>query len=114
MAKAAALRGWIHLESSVRENLTVIHEALAQVGYDWTHDDIQNLLDAYFPQSWDCQRFGKRYACAMVPICHHHPGWQDPFSIGFVNRRPHHPPEMAQAVARGLLPAGETWEMDDE
>ncbi len=114
MAKSAALRGWIHLETGIRDNLRQIHEALATVGFDWTHDTVQNLLDAYFPHSWDCQRFGARYRCAMVPICHHEPGWQDPFSLNYVNRRPHHPIELQQAMSRGLLPAGETWEMEDE
>lgn len=113
MVKAGALNGWIHLEENIRANLGTLYDQLQEHGFNWTHPEIQDSLDAYFPQSWDCQRFGARYPCAMKKICHHEPGWQDPFSIGYVPRRPHHPSEMAQAVARGLVPADDVWESDD-
>jgi hypothetical protein len=113
VAKADALSGWIGLEEDIRWKLGEIHELLAEKSWDWTHPEVQEQLSRMFPKSWDCQRFGKRYGCSMIPICHRHPGWQDPFSIGFVNRRPHHDPELQQAVARGLLPADEVYEGEE-
>jgi hypothetical protein len=40
-----------------------------------------------------------------VPICHRHVGWEDPLGSGqYQPRLPHHSPELAQAVERGLIP----------
>jgi hypothetical protein len=113
MVKDAALRQWVYLEAEIQQKLQELYPTLQANGFDWTAPNVQDQLDLFFPQSWDCQRFGARYPCAMKKICHHEPGWQDPFSIGYVNRRPHHPAEMAQAVARGLMPADEVWEGDE-
>lgn len=112
--KQAALEQWVMLEAQIQEALGQIYETLSCNGWNWASESVQGDLDLFFPQSWDCQRFGRRYACAMKKICHREPGWQDPLSNGYVPRRPHHPPELAQAVARGLVPADDVWEGEDE
>lgn len=112
--KQAALSQWVNLEDGIRWKLGQLYDILEAAQFNWARADVQETLDDFFPQSWDCQRFGRRYACAMKPICHREPGWQDPLSNGFVPRRPHHPAEMNQAVARGLVPADDVWEGDDE
>ncbi len=114
MVKAAALESWIYLEEDIQIKVGTVYNAIEQNDWNWAAPQVQSLLNELFPQSWDCQRFGARYPCAFKKICHHEPGWQDPFSIGFVPRRPHHPSEMAQAVARGLVPAEDVWEGDEE
>ena len=64
----------------------------------------QALLDRLVPCSWNCRPFGAEAQCEFVPICHRHSGWQDPLSTGkYQMRRPHHQPELDQAIARGLL-----------
>lgn len=115
MTKQAALEGWIAVERDIRHRLGIVYDALAaaDVAFDWSQPAIQTLLNELFPQSWECQRFGARYACSFKPICHRDPGWQDPFTIGFQHRRPHHPFELAQAVGRGLIPADDVWEGDE-
>ena len=113
VAKADALDGWIEQEIRNRSNLYEIYAALETNRFDWTAPQVRKLLNRHFPQSWDCQKYGARYACEFKPICHHSPGWQDPYSIGFVDRRPHHQAELDQAVARGLAPADDVWEGDE-
>lgn len=111
--KRHALKQWINKTYQNRQAVLHIWQELEKANFDWTAAPVQDLLDWYFGQSWDCQRFGRRYKCEMAPICHRDSGWQDPFSIGFVPRRPHHPGELEQAVARGLIPAEEEYESDD-
>lgn len=113
VAKEHALKAWIYRELANRRNLGVLFEILQGNNYNWASEEFQDALDEFFPQSWDCQRFGKRYGCSKIPICHRHPGWQDPYSIGFVDRRPHHEAELQQAISRGLLPAEDVWEGDE-
>jgi len=72
-------------------------------GHLWASDEYQNTLDRTIPRSWNCRPFGKEYQCEFVPLCFKHSGWQDPASMGFVPRRPHHQPELDQAISRGLL-----------
>lgn len=58
--------------------------------------------------------FGDR--CPFLWICDREPGWEDPLGSGrYVMRRPHHAPELEQAVERGLLPAeiGEAEEAEE-
>lgn len=83
--------------------------------HPWTAPDVQLALDRLIPASWDCRRYGKAHECEYVPICFKQEGWQDPIGSGkFVARRPHHDPELAQAVARGLLPdQGDEGEEED-
>ena len=74
-------------------------------GHDWPSAIYQATLDRLIPCSWACRPFGKEHQCEMVPICHHHTGWEDPLAHGYQPRLPHHEPELQQAVARGLLVA---------
>lgn len=75
-------------------------------GGTFDSDEIQTALDALFPCSWDCRKFGERYECEYTKICHREEGWQDPLGTGkYVPRRPHHQPQLQQAIDRGLLPA---------
>ena len=103
--REGALTSWIYEEQRVRWALHEFHDRMEQVGYDWTHPEVQSWLDKEFRRTFDCQRYGGRYACHMIPICHRHPGWEDPLTfLGFVPRRPHHLPEEQQAIERGCLP----------
>ena len=75
-----------------------------QQQYAWASPAFQQLLDRLVPCSWACRPFGREHQCAFVPICFREQGWDDPLATGrFKPRRPHHAPELAQAVARGLL-----------
>jgi hypothetical protein len=92
----------------------------AQVPWNWVwiHPEYQSLLNQLAPRSYACRRFGKRHACQHETLCFYREGWEDPLGKGiYVARRPHHAPELAQAVARGLaLPdagLGETEEDQD-
>lgn len=88
------------------------NQLLASNG-DWTHPSYRQLLDELVPQSNDCYRFGK--PCQMLPLCDEEPGWENPLAIGYTLRRPHHEPELAQALARGVLvPEDPDDDPDDE
>ena len=54
--------------------------------------------------------FGER--CDYYAICHFDSGWDQPETIGFVGRRPHHDPERFQMEARGL-PVPEEEDIED-
>lgn len=70
----------------------------------WPHDDFQHLLHQLVPSSYECRRFGIRHTCIMEDICFRREGWADPLGSGkFIPRRPHHQPELDQALQRGLL-----------
>lgn len=102
----SALQGWVHTEQHVRWALFEIADAVEQAGGNWADLSVQDLLDRYFPKSFDCQRFGGRWKCHYIPVCHKHAGWEDPMGLlGYVPRRPHHTPEEVQAVQRGCLPS---------
>jgi hypothetical protein len=80
----------------------------------WADPRFQALLDQLIPCSWQCRPFGKEHQCEFVTICHRHEGWQDPLgSERYQPRLPHHQPELAQAIARGLLP-GEAAEVSED
>lgn len=85
-----------------------------QAGATWAHPEFQRLLDRLVPCSWACRPFGKEHQCVHIPTCYHYQGWQDPIGSGqFKPRRPHHDPELQQAIARGLL-VEQTEEEDDD
>lgn len=85
-----------------------------EAGGDWTHPAYQGALEELLPRSWACRRYGKNHQCQFVPICHQHEGWQDPIGSGvYVDRRPHHTPELLQIEARGLTPEG-GWTDEEE
>ena len=70
--------------------------------------DYQALLRFLIQRSWACRRMGQKYECEMVPYCFKQQGWQDLLATGnFIPRRPHHLPELQQAIERGLLPPDE-------
>lgn len=85
-------------------------------GWFWPSDKFQEAFDRLVPRSWDCRRFGAKHECEFKPICFRESGWENPLAASqFVPRRPHHDPELAQAVSRGLLPEqSEEEEGDDE
>lgn len=112
---ASVLRGMDADEVSWQQVLWELYEA-QQAGAAWASDEFQTLLDRLAPCSWECRPFGREYECEFAALCHRREGWQDPIGSGlFVPRRPHHAPELAQAVARGLLEAeAQDVEEDDE
>lgn len=70
----------------------------------WVHPTYQSTLNALAPRSYNCRRFGKRHACQHEMLCFYTEGWDDPLGKGhYIPRRPHHSPELDQAVARGLI-----------
>lgn len=82
-----------------------LFEAQRDHGWTWASPEFQGLLDKLVPPSWDCQRFGSRFGCEYIDLCFRVAGWEDPLSMGkYIARRPHHQPELDQAVSRGLLP----------
>ena len=101
------IRGWTATETKVQAALWDLFELLQHpdVGGDWTHHEVQAFLDAEFPQSWQCDRYGANHRCEYLPICNREVGWEDPVhALNFVPRRPHHDPELQQMRARGLEP----------
>lgn len=82
----------------------------------WPHPDFQALLHHLVPRSYECKRFGERYGCQFETICFKKEGWADPLGSGlYIPRRPHHAPELEQAVGRGLLlPEAGMAETEDE
>lgn len=97
-------------ETRVRDGIAALYQLSTQLpvaSYDalWASPAFQALLDVWFPQSKGeaCQNaFGDR--CMGVPLCDRHPGWETPEACGYIARRPHHAPELEQAISRGLLP----------
>lgn len=83
-----------------------------QQQHGWSSPEVQAYLDRHIPCSWNCRPYGANHQCVYLPICLKGEGWEDPLGTGrFVPRRPHHQPELDQAVARGLLPTeGQTVE----
>jgi hypothetical protein len=89
-------------EERWRDILWQLYEAQQQ--HAWASPEFQQLLDALIPCSWNCRPFGKEHECEMTSICFRQAGWENPIATSkFIPRRPHHTPETAQAIARGLL-----------
>ena len=92
-----------------------LHDAITGAG-SWASPEVQEVLDLEVPQIRGdaCHGyFGEE--CNYVPLCDHHPGWEDPALMGYIPRRPHHTPELEQAIERGLLPPDEgvAWEPEE-
>ena len=106
-------RGFIGEEDRWQQILWQLYEQQT-AGVGWATPGFQRLLDELVPRSWDCRRFGKEHECEFIPICFKHAGFEDPIGSGrYVPRRPHHAPELEQAIDRGLLPdEGEEIEED--
>lgn len=110
----SAVDAWIASEEQHRLHLWELGDLIEAVGGDWTHPDVQLTLDTHWPRSWRCQRYGRKYGCEYIDICHELPGWEDPLGGGqYLVRTPHHDPERWQMIQRGLAP-GETLPEDDE
>lgn len=102
--REAALDGWLHEERHIRWALHQFSDLMDANNYDWAARPVQEFLNQHFRPTFDCQRYGGRYKCTKIPICHKHPGWEDPIGLlGYVPRRPHHLPEEQQAIERGCL-----------
>lgn len=101
----AVRRGMLAEERRWEQILWQLHDELLSSGASWGGSAFQAVLDQLVPQSWQCRPFGAEHQCEFVPICHRESGWQDPLTMGgrYRLRRPHHTPEMQQAIARGLL-----------
>jgi hypothetical protein len=78
---------------------------VANQGFAWASPEFQAELDRLVPMSRgeECKSYyGEK--CEFLPICDRVGGWQDPEGLlGYIPRRPHHAPELAQAIARGLI-----------
>lgn len=90
-------------EERWQQTLWTLYELQQQPGMDWASEAFQTAKDRLISRSWNCRPFGKEHECEFIPLCFKHTGWQAPASMGFVPRRPHHQPEIDQAVARGLM-----------
>lgn len=75
----------------------------------FSHPEYQAALDENVPCSWQCRRYGLTHECSFADLCHKREGWEDPLGSGkYQLRRPHHTPEVQQAIDRGIeLPADE-------
>ena len=82
-----------------------LYEKATEIGEGYWSDPVwMRLLNRLVPRSFECSRYGSKYPCAMTTICFQEEGWEDPLgSAKYVVRRPHHAPELEQAVARGVL-----------
>lgn len=81
---------------------------LYESGLGWETAECQALLDQLVPMARGeaCQNaFGDR--CPNLRLCNREPGWETPELLGYLPRRPHHQPELDQAISRGLLPPEE-------
>jgi len=102
--REGSLESWVAEERRIRVALWDLADLIDQHAGDWTAEPVQRFLDREFKRTFDCQRFGGRYKCTKIPICHEYPGWENPMELqGYVARRPHHVPEEQQAVQRGCL-----------
>jgi hypothetical protein len=102
--RAAALEGWMAHERENRVALWEIADALEAHAGNVNAPEVQSALNRSFRRTYQCQPYGKKHACQFIPICHEHPGWESPELLDFVDRRPHHAPELIQLRARGLEP----------
>lgn len=90
-----------------QDALWQLHECAAG-GDGWGTEKFRWLLNRLVPQvrGEACHSyFGD--VCAGKKLCDELPGWETPELLGYVPRRPHHTPELEQAVSRGLLPSAE-------
>ena len=82
--------------------------ALYETGEAWASETFMATLDRLVPQTRGqacISYYGE--SCAYQKLCDRLPGWESPEMLGYLPRRPHHEPELAQAIGRGLLPPDE-------
>jgi len=99
-AKAAAMNRLVsELPESKRSEPNPINPSYAELAFQ---PEVALAVDQNFTRNWSgCESyFGER--CEFHAICHFDAGWDQPETIGFVPRRPHHDPERDQMKARGL------------
>lgn len=89
-------------EGRIQQGLWALADLVAQ-GHDWGTQEFNDCLDVWFPQTRGeaCQSFFGD-TCPMLKLCDKHPGWDTPELLNYIPRRPHHQPELEQAIARGL------------
>ena len=105
--QAEIVEEWVAEETKWKGIVWELYQVLSENGFDWTSAPYQAALRRLVPRSWSCRRYGKRHECQFTNLCFSHEGWQDPIGSGiYVDRRPHHDPELRQVEARGLLPEG--------
>lgn len=93
------------------ERLTIL--AKVQEEYGWESTIFQGELRAQIARSWQCHKY--KTPCPYIPICFKHPGWENPFQLGYVPRRPHHAGEIVEMESRGIpVPALEGEEEIEE
>jgi len=103
-AQLASLRTGMKAEEERWQGILWELYELQTKGFGWETTEFQTKIDALVPRSWNCRPFGKEHECIFIPLCFKHAGWQNPLSMNrYQLRRPHHAPELAQAVERGLL-----------
>lgn len=75
--------------------------------YEAPQEAKELVLLAEVPRSWGCYKYGK--PCVYMDTCYKVPGYESPVASGkFVERRPHHEPEVTQMLERGIpVPAKE-------
>lgn len=93
-------------EQEWREKVAASYMVLEECGFDWTTPRFQDHLRQTYHRSWACRTYGFRHACQFELICFKKEGWTDPLggaSPLYVVRRPHHQPELDQAIGSGAL-----------
>ncbi len=116
LERTSILNGLVNEENAWRERLWKIYEAAtaaleaAPTANPLTNPTFIKVLDEQAPQTRECWRWNK--VCEFYDMCKMGQVWADPLGSGqFELRRPHHDPEILQALAGGIeLPP----EQDDE
>lgn len=82
---------------SINEEFKLDKEAFQAA---WPKTTFQEELDRAIPRSYSCNDFyGSR--CEFYDLCFKNPGWQDPYILGYKDRKPHHTQEVDQ-LAKGV------------
>lgn len=104
-----------HAELRVQQGVWAVYQALEANDWRWSAPEVQATVNQHFERSWQCRKFGSDHDCQFVPLCFQKEGWEDPLGSGkYVLRRPHHEPELQQALNAGVLPSDEGMEGDEE
>jgi len=100
-SEKSIITGVVAEEEEWQQRLWQLHEIGEASGWNEADPRFVEALDKLFPQSWNCHAYGKD--CQFLSICRREPGWGAPHEDSrFELRRPHHTPEIEQAVARGI------------
>lgn len=112
--QAQALREqWMGEEVRWQSIVWQLYAHTKHTGEGWGTPSYHALLQRLVSASWACRRYGSAHQCQYLPLCLKQQGWEDPLGSGiYVPRRPHHAPELAQAIGRGLI-AAEAQEVEE-